>query len=193
MGPLAEKKDERYTYGDYLKWDDGNRWELIDGVAYNMTPAPSRRHQKISGELYRQISNYLSEKPCEVYAAPFDVRLPELDEADEAVRTVVQPDIAVICDLAKLDDAGCKGSPDLIAEILSPATARRDLKEKYLCYEKAGVREYWIVDPAAKTVTVFRRSLDGRFGRPDIYGEEERMKVGIFDDLEIDLSAVFKE
>lgn len=193
MGPLAEKKDERYTYGDYLKWDEGERWELIDGVAYSMTPAPSRRHQKISGEMYRQIANYLTDKPCEVYVAPFDVRIPDAAEAEEAVRTVVQPDLTVVCDLAKLDDAGCKGSPDLIAEILSPATARKDWKEKYLCYEKAGVREYWIVDPAAKMVTVFKRSTDGRFGRPDVYGEEERIRAGIFDDLEIDLSAVFKE
>ena len=126
MGPLAENKDEHFTYGDYLKWDDSERWELIDGIAYNMTPAPSRFHQQVSIELCFQLVNHLRDTTCKVYAAPFDVRLLEADEADESVTTVVQPDISVICDPSKLDDRGCKGSPDLIVEILSPATARKD-------------------------------------------------------------------
>lgn len=193
MGPLAEKRDELFTYGDYLKWDDDERWELIDGVAYNMTPAPSRFHQHVSGEFFFQLVNYLRHTVCKVYAAPFDVRLPEGDEADDAIRTVVQPDISVICDPSKLDDRGCKGAPDLIIEILSPATARKDLKEKFLRYEKAGVKEYCIADPSAKTVTVFRYSDAGLFGRPDVYGEEERIKFGILDGLEIDLQSVFSE
>ena len=98
MGPLAEKQEERFTYGDYLKWDDGERWELIDGVAYNMTPAPSRFHQQISMELLLQIGTFLRNTSCHLYAAPFDVRLPEGNEAEEDVRTVVQPDITVVCD-----------------------------------------------------------------------------------------------
>jgi len=191
VGPLAQNKDEVFTYGDYLRWDDGERWELIDGIAYNMTPAPSRFHQGVSRELLLQLGNYLRNSACEVYAAPFDVRLPEGDEADDAVRTVVQPDISVVCDRSKLDDKGCKGCPDLIVEILSPATARKDLKEKFLRYERAGVKEYWIVDPSGKTVTVFRLTDVGRYGRPDVYGEEERIRVGIFEDLEIDLQPVF--
>ena len=193
MGPLAEKKDELFTYGDYLKWDGEERWELIDGVAYNMTPAPSRFHQKILRGLFLQLGNFFQGTSCEVYVAPFDVRLPEGDEADEAIRTVVQPDISVICDPSKLNDKGCKGSPDLIVEILSPATARKDLKEKLLRYERAGVKEYWIVDPAGKLVTVHRRSDTGLYGRPDVYGEEERIKVGIFDGLEVELQSVFSE
>ncbi len=193
MGPLALESHGHYTYGDYKKWADTERWELIDGVPYNMTPAPSRRHQEISGELYVQFASYLRDKPCRVYAAPFDVRLPEGDEADDDISNVVQPDIAVVCDRAKLDDAGCKGSPDLIVEILSPATARKDMKEKFLLYEKRGVREYWLVDPAGKTVQVFRQTDAGCFGRLEVYGEEERIKVGIFDDLEIELAAVFRE
>jgi Uma2 family endonuclease len=193
MGPLAEKKDELFTYGDYLKWDDDERWELIDGIAYNMTPAPSRFHQKISGELFLQLANFFRNTPCDVYAAPFDVRLPEGDEADEAVRTVVQPDISVICDQAKLDDKGCKGSPDLIVEIVSPATARKDMKEKFVRYEKAGVKEYWIVDPSGKIVTVFRLSNEGLFGRPDVYGKEDRIKANIVEGLEVELLSVFGE
>lgn len=191
MGPLAQKKDEIFTYADYLKWDDGERWELIDGIAYNMTPAPSRTHQQILGELLFQFMSYLRHTRCEIYAAPFDVRLPNNDEADDAVTTVVQPDLSVICDPSKLDDSGCKGPPDLIVEILSPATARKDTKEKFERYERAGVREYWIANPSAKTVAVFKRLDGGRFGRPDVYGHEERIKVGIFDDLEIDLQPVF--
>jgi Uma2 family endonuclease len=193
MGPLAEKRDELFTYGDYLKWDDDERWELIDGVAYNMTPAPSRFHQKISLELILQLGNFFRKTPCDVYAAPFDVRLPEGDEADEAVRTVVQPDISVICDRSKLDDKGCKGSPDLIVEILSPSTARKDMKEKFVRYERAGVKEYWIVDPSGKIVTVFKLSSEGLFGRPDVYGKEDRIKISIVEGLEVELLSVFEE
>ena len=193
MGPSAEKKDELFTYGDYLTWDDDERWELIDGVAYNMTPAPSRFHQQVSGDLFRQLANYFLEKSCKVYAAPFDVRLPEGDEAEEAVRTVVQPDISVICDQSKLDDKGCKGSPDLIVEILSPSTARKDMKEKFVRYERAGVKEYWIVDPSGKIVTVFKLSSAGLFGRPDVYGKEERIKISIVEGLEVELLSVFEE
>ena len=117
MGALAENREELFTYGDYLQWDDGERWELIDGVPYNMSPAPNRRHQEISGELHRQLATYLLDMPCNVYASPFDVRLPESDEAENDISTVLQPDISVICDSHKLDDAGCIGAPDLIVEI----------------------------------------------------------------------------
>ena len=192
MGPLAEKQDERFTYGDYLRWDDGKRWELIDGVPYNMTPAPSRFHQQVSMQLSVQLVNGLQEKGCHVFAAPFDVRLPEGDEADDAVRTVVQPDISVICDPSKLDDRGCKGSPDLIVEILSPSTARKDLKEKFQRYERAGVRAYWIVNPAAKIVTVFTL-MEGEYGRPEVYGVEDRVPVDLFEGVTIDLESVFRE
>lgn len=192
MGPLAEKREEIYTYNDYLKWNDDERWELIDGVAYTMTPAPNRRHQQVSGELFRQFANFLIDKPCEIYDAPFDVRLPEDDEAEADITTVVQPDLAVICDTSKLDDAGCLGAPDLVVEVLSPATSRRDHKEKFFCYEHAGVKEYWLVDPLANTVTVFKLGADKRYGRPDVYGVEETVAVGIFSDLEIELAPVFR-
>jgi Uma2 family endonuclease len=191
MGPLAQKKDQIFTYADYLKWDDGERWELIDGFAYNMTPAPSPLHQRISGRLYLQFGNYLLNSTCEVFPAPFDVRLSEANEADESITTVVQPDITIICDPLKIDDKGCKGSPDMVVEILSPTTTRKDVKEKFLRYERAGVKEYWIVEPSAKIVTVYRLGDAGLYGRPDVYSDEERIKVGIFEDLEIDLQPVF--
>ncbi|MBI4778090.1 Uma2 family endonuclease, partial [Candidatus Desantisbacteria bacterium] len=131
MGFEARKKEERFTYGDYLKWPDDQRWELIDGVAYDMSPAPSRKHQKVVGELFAQFHSYLKDKSCEVYVAPFDVRLPEVDEgvaplaADEEIITVVQPDIVVVCDRDKLDDRGGRGAPDIVIEILSPWTAKQ--------------------------------------------------------------------
>ncbi len=193
MGPLASNQAEKFTYRDYLGWPDGERWELIHGHAYNMTPAPSRRHQELSVELLRQFANFLLDKPCKVFGAPFDVRLPDKDEADADIQTVVQPDILIVCDESKLDDRGCKGSPDLVVEIMSPATARKDLKEKFRLYEEKGVREYWVVEPSAKTVMVFRRSEEGVFGRPEVYSEEDMLTVGIFDGLAVDLGRVFKE
>jgi len=141
-----------YTYGDYLTWNDDQRYEIIDGVVYNMVPAPSRRHQGISMELGRQLSNYLLDKKCEVYVAPFDVRLPEGNEDNEDIMTVVQPDLVVVCDLDKLDERGCKGAPDLIIEIISPDSGGRDKKIKRDLYEKHGVKEFWLVNYDEKTV-----------------------------------------
>ena len=193
MGPLARKLDERFTYGDYLTWDDDERWELIDGIPYNMSPAPRVVHQGILVQLVRRFANYLDGKSCRVFAAPFDVRLPEYDESDDQVGTVVQPDLSVICDRRKLDDAGCRGAPDLIVEILSPGTAHKDLKVKFDRYERAGVKEYWIVDPSGQTVQIFTLGLEGKYGRPEAFGVGDRVKVGIFPELELDLAAVFAE
>jgi Uma2 family endonuclease len=193
MGPLAQKLEERFTYGDYLTWDDDERWELIDGVPFNMSPAPKPRHQLILGGLYRQFANWLLGKPCRVFLAPFDVRLPDAGESDDLVETVVQPDLSVICDKKKLDDAGCRGAPDLIVEILSPSTASKDLKIKFERYERAGAREYWVVDPEGKTVQIFTLGADGRYGRPRVNADGDLARVGIFPDLEIDLAVVFAE
>lgn len=190
MGPLAHQLEQRYTYGDYLTWNDEERWELIEGIPYNMTLAPGRTHQRIAGNIYRKIADFLDDKPCEAYIAPFDVRLPLADEMDSEIATVVQPDIVVVCDESKLDEAGCKGAPDLVVEILSPSTARRDLKEKFNLYENRGVREYWIVTPEAKTVMVFLLDQDTRYGRPAVYGGEEKLPVSVLPGLELDLSVV---
>ncbi|MBU0568386.1 Uma2 family endonuclease [bacterium] len=191
MGLAVRKKEERFTYGDYLKWPDEERWELIDGIAYDMSPAPSRWHQEIVGELYRQISNYLLNKPCQVYVAPFDVRLPEFDEANEEIETVVQPDIVIVCDKNKLDRAGCRGAPDILIEILSPYTAKKDLVTKYHLYERHKVKQYWIFDPATEEVVVFMLKGD-KYGEPKEYKKEDKVRVDILPDLEIDLSIIFK-
>jgi Uma2 family endonuclease len=189
-----KKEDRRYNYGDYLTWPNEERWELIDGVAYNMSPAPSRIHQGISVEVLRQIANYLIDKDCKVYDAPFDVRLPKGNEKkDEEIDTVVQPDILVVCDKSKLDDKGCKGAPDLIIEIASPLTASMDYIKKLGLYERNQVREYWIIQPVDKIVMIYKSMDNGRYGKPDIYSEEDEVKVGIFGgDLVIDMKIVFK-
>ena len=164
----------KYTYSDYCLWDDGKRWELIDGVPYEMSPAPTRKHQEISGALLNQLYNFLKNKPCEVYAAPFDVRL----NADEDDDIVVQPDIVVVCDRSKLDDKGCKGAPDLVIEILSPASMRMDSIIKPEKYRQAGVREYWMVDP--KTCSVWALVMNGCFCltnycyAKDVFSDEEK-------------------
>lgn len=192
MAYPLKKEDEKYTYGDYLTWPEGERWELIDGVAYDMSPAPNRIHQKILGNLFYQMKNYLKDKSCEVYFAPLDVRLPRENEKDEDVTTVVQPDIVIVCDHSKLDDKGCRGNPDLAVEVLSPFTAQKDIKIKFKLYEKVGVKEYWLIHPTDKTVMIFKLKENGEYGKPETYSEEDLITVGIFEDLIIDLKEVFK-
>lgn len=156
MGNPNLAPGERFTYRQYRSWPDSERWELIDGHAWAMSPAPMRRHQKLSIRLIRVFANFLDGKPCEAYEAPFDVLLPAGEESDDEVDTVVQPDIVVFCDKSKLTDRGARGAPDLVVEILSPSTSKKDLNEKFNLYQKHGVREYWVVDPAAWSVWVYR-------------------------------------
>lgn len=157
----AAYKSSRFTYADYCTWPEEERWELIDGEPYAMSPAPARIHQDVVVELARQIGNHLQGNPCRVYVAPFDIRLPDHNEADEAVTTLVQPDIAVICDPAKLDDKGCRGAPDWIIEILSPTTAAKDQIQKRALYERHGVSEYWLVHPTDRILFLYRSGADG--------------------------------
>jgi len=158
-----------------------------------MSPAPSTTHQRILRELGGYFLNYLRGKECEVFYAPFDVRIPVGDEKDEDIRNVVQPDIVVICDRSCLDERGYRGAPGLVIEILSPGTSKKDLQEKYRLYERSGVKEYWVVYPREQLVDVFNLSDENRFERTGIYTHDETIKVGILEDLEIDLSRVFAE
>ncbi|MDL1964323.1 MAG: Uma2 family endonuclease [Deltaproteobacteria bacterium] len=190
--PLLQNEPDRiFTYKDYLTWNDNERWELIKGVAYNMAPAPSVNHQRVSMELGRQFANFLSDKPCEVFSAPLDVRLPEPNEKDEDTENVVQPDMVVVCDSSKLDKKGCKGAPDLIIEIVSPASASIDNIKKMNLYEKNGVKEYWIVHPIYKIVTIYKIMENGLYGKPETYSEEDKIEVELLKGLTIDLGLVF--
>ena len=186
-------KKERYTFADVLAWPDDERAELIDGEVFLMAPAPSRGHQGISVELTRQFANYLEGKKCKAYHAPFDVRLFEKEgDAPEDVDTVVEPDLVVICDPSKLDDRGCKGAPDMVVEILSPSTQRHDRLVKLGLYQRAGVREYWIVSPEEQTVQVFLYK-DGSLLPHEVYSREGVAKVNVLDGCFIELSKVFAE
>lgn len=186
------KEHERFTYADYLAWPDEERWELIEGVPYMMSPAPTRKHQELAGNLHSLLHQYLKGKKCKVYVAPFDVRLPETQgSSDEQTETVVQPDIVVVCDPDKLDDRGCKGAPDLVIEITSPRSAEHDLKDKFYLYQRVGVLEYWIVNQSDNTLMVFKRDAIGEYGRPEMYGSRDKVAVPLLGDLEIDLAEVF--
>jgi len=178
-------ENEVYTYTDYCQWTEGERWELIDGEAYAMSPAPSWIHQDVSAEILTQLRLFLKDKPCVALAAPFDVRL----NPDDGDNTVVQPDLIVVCDRAKLDDNCCNGAPDLVVEILSPSSAKRDRFIKLSAYRRAGVREYWIVDPDTKTVSVHILQ-DGEY---IIRVYDAAIPVHVLEGCEIDLTGVFAE
>lgn len=164
---LPKTSDRRFTYADYLKWPDGERWELIDGEAFAMSPAPTISHQTLAGQLFRQIDEALDGAPCRALIAPVDVLLPATDEADDYTTTIVQPDILVVCDPAKITERNVRGAPDWIIEVLSPATARHDHLTKRALYERAGVREYWLVHPVDRVITVYVLK-DGQYGGPEI-------------------------
>lgn len=192
MGLIAEKVDTKYTYGDYLKWPEEERWELINGEVFNMSPAPLRIHQKILGKLHLSFGTYFEGKTCDVYLAPFDVRLPKGNEADEEINTVVQPDLSVICDSSKLDRRGCKGTPDLVVEIISPRTAGRDRKDKLRLYEKHGVKEYWLVSPYGQVVEIFVLGDDGKYCFPLCFKKDETAESHLFNGLNIELDMIFE-
>jgi len=186
--------NKRYTFADYLTWLDDKRRELINGFVSIMTPAPSRIHQRISGDLYGHFWRYLQNHECEVYSAPFDVRFPSktFEIADDKIYTVLQPDICIICDKSKLDDRGCIGAPDLIVEILSFSTVKKDVDDKFKLYEANGVREYWIVQPNDETITTFLLE-NGKYLIQGIFTRGSKVKIGIFDGkISIDLDYVFK-
>ena len=193
MGQPANSPREHFTYCDYCAWDDGERWELIDGEAFCMSPGPNRAHQEVLGELFYQVRRQLEGHPCRVYVAPFDIRLPKGNEADELIDTVVQPDISVICDSKKLDDRGCRGAPDWIIEILSPITARMDQIRKRALYEREGVREYWLVHPMDRVLYIYRLEGEGEgYGPPEILPTEGITPVACLAGVEIDWDAVFR-
>ena len=182
----ALQKDVLYTYSDYVTWDDDTRYELIHGVPY-MLAAPSLVHQRVIGRLYVQLFNFLAGKACEVFVAPVDVRLCAGQRDD----TVVQPDLLVVCDKAKLDDKGCAGAPDMVVEILSPSTASRDCIIKWQLYLDAGVKEFWIVDPIAKTVYV--QILEGSAYATTAYDSKSQAPVKMLKGCEINLPDLFAE
>lgn len=164
---LPRRDDARHTYAEYLGWPEDVRYELIDGVAYLMAPAPDLVHQEVAGEIYFQLRQALEGKPCRAFIAPVDVRLPRAGEPDEAVDSVVQPDVLVVCDPDKLDRRGVRGAPDLVVEVVSRSTSSHDHVLKRSLYERAGVREYWLVHPLDRLVTRYLLN-EGEYGKPAV-------------------------
>ena len=174
-----------YTYEDYLTWDDNIRWELIDGVPYMMA-GPNTAHQEILSNLHYLLKHYLRGKHCKIYTAAFDVRL----NADTLDNSVVQPDIMIVCDHSKIDKTGIRGVPDMVVEILSPSTAKYDKTTKYESYQKAGVREFWIIDPKTKSLAVNILSNGKYTTHP--YTEKDTVSVHVINGCDISLSEVFE-
>lgn len=180
-----------YTFADALNWEEGEHIEIIEGDAVMMSP-PLREHQAISVSITSQLYHYLEGKQCQVYAAPFAVRLFEGEgDRPEDVDTMVEPDISVVCDPNKLDKYGCRGAPDLIIEILSPSSRRHDRITKLNLYQRAGVREYWIVNPEDRTVQVMLLDSKGDLRIHEDYGQEDTAVVNVLEDCAIDLRKVF--
>jgi Uma2 family endonuclease len=182
-----------YTYADYLTWEFDERVELIKGKIFRMgEDAPKRIHQKISGVVSYFLYSYLEGKPWEIYSAPFDVRLPVKSKRNEDIDTVVQPDICVICDRKKLDDAGCIGAPDLIVEILSPGNNRKELRNKYEVYEESGVREYWIIHPDEQTLMIYTLH-EGKYQPSRLFTSGDIVESKCIVGFKLDLEEVFSD
>lgn len=180
---LNKKSTKRYRYWDYVTWPDEERWELIDGVAYDMSPAPEIKHQDVVGRFYFQLMNKLSGGPCRPFMAPVDVVFSEYD--------VVQPDVFVVCDKNKITKANIQGSPDLIVEVLSPSTALKDRRTKKNLYEKYSVREYILIHPTELYVERFTLKAACYEG-PGIYGSQEVLPLYSLEGINIPLWEVFE-
>ncbi|BAQ09242.1 hypothetical protein OXB_0770 [Bacillus sp. OxB-1] len=177
--------DHRMTVAEISERD--GYWELIDGTPYNMTPAPSPLHQRVVGELFFSLRSHYGKGDCSVYMAPFDVQLDETDPY-----TLVQPDISVFCNQDWIGDKRAIGAPELVVEVLSPATALRDRNHKFNLYERTAISEYWLVDPVNKTIEVYGLA-EGRYRKRAVFGKEDSLTSFHFRNLDIDLDAVFSD
>ena len=184
-----------YSYADYLTWQFTELVELLRGKIMRRMSAPTDQHQVIVGDLFFSFKGYLQRQTCQVRMAPYDVRLPQRGTtADQAIYTVVQPDICVICDPGKIEQRGCLGAPDLIAEVLSPGTSARDWKDKFDLYEEAGVGEYWIVAPGEQSISVFVRDAGTeRYQLAGEYAQPGSVPCTTLPGLELNWSDIFPE
>ena len=182
-----------YTYADYYSWRFEDRLELIKGKIFKMSPAPTGDHQTISFNIAGELYGFLKNKSCKAYPAPFDVRLVRDEKSDKKVKTVVQPDISVVCDLSKVaDKRSCLGAPDIVVEILSPGNNAKEIKIKYDLYEEFGVKEYWVVYPGEQSILRYVLNNEGKFiteGRALTVGD--KITTPILPGFELALDDVF--
>lgn len=190
---VADKNQKRMTYRDYAVWAEGERCEVLDGTIISMAPSHLPEHQEISMQLSIEFGLYLRGKACRVFAAPIDVYLfenPHQKWIDNNVKNWVIPDLLVVCDPDKIKRSKIIGTPDLIIEIISSSSAKIDRIDKRRAYQRAAVREYWIIDPANQLVEVYllkNHSLELH----DVYNREHSIPVSVLEDLTIDLSIIF--
>lgn len=177
-----------YTYADYLMWRLKERVELFKGKILKMSPAPSPTHQRIARKLSLNLGNFFNGKSCEMFFAPFDVRLP--NKTGEII-TVVQPDLCVICDRNKIDDKGCLGAPDLVIEILSPGNSKKEMNLKFNLYEEAGISEYWVVDSSEKFILIYSLENGEYISRKPI-AEGDMLQSINFSDLRFSTQNLFE-
>ena len=182
-----------YTYADYYSWKFEERLELIKGKIFKMSPAPGNTHQEIALNIAGDLRNFLRNKPCKVYIAPFDVRLMRDEKSDKKINTVVQPDVCVVCDLSKIaDNRGCLGAPDIVVEVLSPGNNKKELSTKYDLYEEFGVKEYWVVYPGELSLLRYTLNTDGKFISDEkAFTIENKITTPILPGFELSLDDVF--
>ena len=183
---------KKYSYADYLTWMFQERLELFKGVVYKMSPAPSMYHQKVSRDLTIILGNKLKNSFCNIFVAPFDVRLlsSKNSKIDNDIYTVVQPDLCVICDQSKLDARGAIGAPELMIEILSPGNSKKEMRYKYDLYQEAGVLEYWIINPENKTILIYVLK-EGIFVGQHPLIEDDKIESVLFPQLDFKLEEIF--
>ena len=182
-----------YSYADYLTWNVDEFVELIKGRIFKMSPAPASKHQYVTGNLHGLLWNMFRKQDCQLFVAPFDVRLPkkESENADELIYTVLQPDICIICDSSKIDTRGCLGAPDFVIEVLSPYSAKRDLDEKFHAYEEAGVKEYWVINADSKVISIYLLE-DNKFKLSKHYDQSGLVPLHTFPGFTVGFDEVFE-
>jgi Uma2 family endonuclease len=183
-----------YSYADYLTWRFEERVELIWGKMTRLFPAPTVKHQKVSRSLLTYLWSNFKKQHCQVFHAPFDVRLfdqKKSTKANKDIFTVVQPDICVICDEQKLDEKGCVGAPDWVIEILSPSTAKKDLKTKFDLYQQSQIPEYWIIHAGDQYVQAYTLE-NGAYGEMRLYSEDDFAELPLFPGFQVQVSEIFE-
>ena len=186
---VKKKVAERFTWADYQQWPDEQRCEIIDGQVYDMTPAPGTSHQELLMNLAARIYEYLKDKPCKIFVAPFDVRLSEKKENRNSCSNVVQPDISIICDQKKIDEKGCVGAPDMVVEILSASTASKDQVKKRRLYERHGVKEYWLIHPIERYAHIYALKGDN-FEFIGVFDDTATLESQLFTGLAVKMAEI---
>ena len=186
---------QSYSYADYITWQFDDMIELIKGKIALMSPAPNVNHQRIEKNLIIDIGNYLRGKQCQLFPAPFDVRLYDRKKsllANKDIHTVVQPDLCVICNPELLDTQGCNGAPDWIIEILSKGNSKHEMQTKYALYQESGVTEYWIVYPNDVSIHQFVLDNNGQYQLKAMFTDDDKATSYLFPDLSLDLTQIFE-